>query len=52
MLTGRSGSEDFDDGTFVMRAYCWWDGDTPAPSEGCPPNFVRADTGVSLCCYE
>lgn len=34
---------DFENTVFVMRAYCWCDGDFDGHGEGCPPNFVYGD---------
>lgn len=37
----NSGAEEFDNGTFELRSYCWCDGGQHP--DGCPPNFKYGD---------
>ena len=51
-LTGRTGGEDFENDAFIMRTYCWCDGDRPGHNNGCPPNFVHKETGFTCAWYK
>jgi hypothetical protein len=37
--TNNSGSGTYENDVFVMRSFCWCDGDRPGHEESCPPNF-------------
>lgn len=51
-LPGRAGGSPFENEVFIMRAYCWCDGDEDGHEDGCPPNFVHKRTGFECAWYK
>ena len=51
-LTSNAGGEEYVNGTFAMRSYCWCDGGRPGHEDGCPPNFEHFASGIKAAWYE
>ncbi len=51
-LLDNSGEEEFKNGVFAMRCYCWCDGNREGHENGCPPNFEHFKSGVSMSWYK
>lgn len=51
-LTGNHGEQPFMNDVFVLRSYCWCDGEKEGHEEGCPPNFEHFKTGLKISWYK
>lgn len=51
-LGGNYGGDQFENDTFIMKNYCWCDGDREGHEEGCPPNFVHKPTNLIITWYK
>jgi hypothetical protein len=51
-LLDNSGEEEFKNGVFAMRCYCWCDGAREGHEGGCPPNFEHFQSGLSMSWYK
>lgn len=51
-LTDNGGEIYFKCPVFVMRSYCWCDGDNQGHEAGCPPNFEHYRTGLRVEWYK
>lgn len=52
LLTANYGAEEYTNDVFVMRTYCWCDGDKPGHEDGCPPNFEHLSSGLQINWYK
>lgn len=46
------GGETFENDVFIMRNYCWCDGEYPEHENGCPPNFIHKQTNIKISWYK
>ena len=46
----ENAAQVFENEVFVLRAYCWCDGELAGHEHGCPPNFVCGD--FAACWYK
>lgn len=51
-LTSNSGADPYEDDVFVMRTFCWCDGDAAGHEELCPPNFEFKSTDLKVSWYK
>lgn len=52
LLASNSGAAPFENDTFVMRTYCWCDGEILGHEIGCPPNFEHKPSGLQISWYK
>jgi hypothetical protein len=46
------GGVTFENDKFIMRNYCWCDGDKEGHEDSCPPNFVHKPTNLIISWYK
>lgn len=51
-LTSNYGEPEYRNEVFVMRTYCWCDGEKEGHEEGCPPNFEHFASGFASTWYK